>query len=150
MECYCCDCQPQVCSRNISTSIVIRILQNPIVRLVYFGKMSNKDLQEKLEELTEKNKPTEKEIKEQEELPTTLSGLRSWFGLTKFDERELLVSIYNCEITAKVNYRQDMQSKPPEINPKISINGRTKTSGLGNISVEVRAGPKKVRPTTQK
>ena len=68
----------------------------------------NKDLQEKLEELIEKNKPTEKEIKEQEELPTTLSGLRSYYGLTKYDEMELLVNIYNCEITAKVNYRQDM------------------------------------------
>ena len=56
----------------------------------------NKDLQEKLEELVEKNKPTEKEIKEQEELPTTLSGLRSYYGLTKYDERQLLVNIYNC------------------------------------------------------
>ena len=43
MECYCCNCQPQVFSRNISTSIAIRILQNPIVRLVYLGEMSKVD-----------------------------------------------------------------------------------------------------------
>ena len=36
MGCHCCDCQPQVFSRNISTSIAIRIWPDPIQSLGWF------------------------------------------------------------------------------------------------------------------
>ena len=79
-----------------------------------------KNRQEQLQKLSEElDDGMEEAEEEQEELPTTLSGLRSYYGLTKYDERELLVNIYNCEIRAKVNYRQDMQSKPNRLLSKL-------------------------------
>ena len=74
-----------------------------------FTNMRRGNRQEQLQKLSEElDDGMEQVEEEQEELPTTLSGLRSWFGLTKFDERALLVSVYNCEIKAKVKYRRDM------------------------------------------
>ena len=76
-----------------------------------FTNMRMKNRQEQLQKLSEEledgMEQTNVDDGEEQKLPTTLNGLRGFYGLNKRDEEPLLVAIYNADISAKLEYKRE-------------------------------------------